>query len=447
MIDFFLLVHHSFDNKNPKFAHHEKKIRRVISEATKVWADNSVLKFREVFQKSHADIVVSFEDDFHDDLFPFSGGILAHAFPPTSGLGGDIHIRESEEWDFDVMFGEKPADKKTSLFATVLHEMGHSLGLHHSADKTAVMYHSIHASTGVLSQDDFDGIQFIYGASKERPKFKQLVPTIQTTTAAPSVIPDKCNTSFDAAAYIHSESFLFKGEYFWRPELKTKQGRENFKISEMWKGLPENLTHVDAVYGNDDVREVWFFIGRKIFVFAATKFKYTLSLRDLGIDERRYSKIDAIFKWHRTGRTYVFSGNDYWRLEGKRVSKDYPKAIASAWRDVYDFDTAFADGGKLYFLIDTHLFEFDSRTMRIDRMKPQSVGSKFMGCPGEKKQMLRNRFSEDNSDVIWNWKPDEIPEDKDNIEKSCAGHGKIFDLLFLPFDVPFFMSLTLGPSR
>lgn len=353
------------------------------------------------------------------------GATIAHAFPPGSGLGGDIHIRKDLDWDLDSMYADKPETGKISFFAAVLHEMGHSLGLQHTSVSDAVMYPSIHASTGVLTKDDTDGIQHIYGVprgfSKTDPNIK-VIPPFDTPDAVPDDLPDKCKTSFDAAARIRGELFMFKGIHCWRPEVQT----EIIEIRKIWPKLPETITHVDAVFENHD-KKIWFFIGREIFVFSANKFEYKMSLGELGIDERKYSKIDAIFTWKalKTWRTYIFSGNDYWRLEDTEVDRDYPKEIMSTWHDVYDIDTVLTDGDRLYFLKDVHLYEFDTRRMRIDRMKALSIGSTLMGCPPqEPKVTIDGRFgsSEDGSDpdVILNWKPDEIPDDEDNIEKQSA---------------------------
>lgn len=55
----------------------------------------------------------------------------------------------------------------TNLFLVAAHELGHSLGLFHSANTEALMYPVYKSSTDLtrfrLSQDDVEGIQFLYG--------------------------------------------------------------------------------------------------------------------------------------------------------------------------------------------------------------------------------------------------------------------------------------------
>lgn len=58
-----------------------------------------------------------------------------------------------------------------NLFHVAAHELGHSLGLSHSADIGALMFPSYTFSGEVqLSQDDINGIQAIYGECKEDVK-------------------------------------------------------------------------------------------------------------------------------------------------------------------------------------------------------------------------------------------------------------------------------------
>lgn len=158
----------SFDSENRRFYYDSQKVRRVIAEALNVWSRNSVLTFEEVSEPDSADVVISFEAPYHYNIdpFPMEDDILAHAFRPGSGLGGDVHLREDVEWDFDVFYGTQPAGGVKSFFAVVLHELGHSIGLDHSQNPDAVMYFTYSKSTGVLSADDIEGVQHIYGVPK-----------------------------------------------------------------------------------------------------------------------------------------------------------------------------------------------------------------------------------------------------------------------------------------
>ena len=55
----------------------------------------------------------------HSDQFPFDGPgrTLAHAFSPGSGLGGDVHFDEHEEWSVGTYSG-------TNILFVALHEIG-----------------------------------------------------------------------------------------------------------------------------------------------------------------------------------------------------------------------------------------------------------------------------------------------------------------------------------
>lgn len=52
-----------------------------------------------------------------------------------------------------------PNRDSSAGYKTVLHELGHSLGLHHSPDVNSVMYFNLHNAPGRLTSDDTNGIR------------------------------------------------------------------------------------------------------------------------------------------------------------------------------------------------------------------------------------------------------------------------------------------------
>jgi Matrixin len=80
----------------------------------------------------------------------------------TDNLSGDVEFDDGDPWQL-VGTTQVP-----DIFGAATHEVGHSLGMNHSADSTAVMYPIFQRfsgpGTGHLSADDIAGIQSIYGA-------------------------------------------------------------------------------------------------------------------------------------------------------------------------------------------------------------------------------------------------------------------------------------------
>ena len=107
------------NERHPRHGNELNKILHLTNEAVEVWQHNSNLKLQRSHKES-ADIRIDFARLDHGDGFNFTGksGTLAHAFPPSSGLGGDVHMDEDEDWDIE---DGKGGD--VNFFYTLLHEV------------------------------------------------------------------------------------------------------------------------------------------------------------------------------------------------------------------------------------------------------------------------------------------------------------------------------------
>uniref|UniRef100_A0A673HY71 72 kDa type IV collagenase n=1 Tax=Sinocyclocheilus rhinocerous TaxID=307959 RepID=A0A673HY71_9TELE len=77
----------------------EETIDDAFFRAFKVWSDVTPLKFNRIMD-GEADIMINFGRNEHGDGYPFDGkdGLLAHAFAPGPGIGGDSHFDDDELW-------------------------------------------------------------------------------------------------------------------------------------------------------------------------------------------------------------------------------------------------------------------------------------------------------------------------------------------------------------
>jgi hypothetical protein len=124
--------------------------------------------------------------------------------------------------------------------------------------------------------------------------------------ARAAVLPDKCNTSYDAVGVINGQVTIFKNQWMWN----NNSSENPQKFSDMWIEL-KNVKRIDAVYEMSDGLTA-FFIERKIYVFNGTTLMRVDHLQSYGFDER-LKRVDAIFKWSKNNQIYVFSGVYFWK--------------------------------------------------------------------------------------------------------------------------------------
>nr|XP_061811899.1 matrix metalloproteinase-23-like [Nerophis lumbriciformis] len=143
--------------------------RKAFGLAFSIWSDVSPLSFTEVHNRT-ADITVGFYASNHSDCwssplhpcFDGANGELAHAFLPPRG---EIHLDKHEFWIVGrSRFSWRHGVWLNDLVQVAAHEIGHALGLWHSADPRALM-HPNATFTGQrnVGRDDVRAIRRLYG--------------------------------------------------------------------------------------------------------------------------------------------------------------------------------------------------------------------------------------------------------------------------------------------
>uniref|UniRef100_A0A3Q3F936 Peptidase metallopeptidase domain-containing protein n=1 Tax=Labrus bergylta TaxID=56723 RepID=A0A3Q3F936_9LABR len=300
------------------------KVHKVFRAAWKIWSNVAPMKFRKRNRKE-ADIVISFHNGDHKDGSPFDGkgGILAHAFQPGYGIGGDVHFDADEEWSFN--------STGFNLLAVAVHEFGHALGLPHSSDLGAIMYPAYNFAPThelQLSFRDVKDVQNMYGEFK-----------IQSII---SLTPDKCDPdlSFDAVSELQQEVLFFKDRYelctfmccfcsgqkYWiLRQLKLEEGFPR-NISDF--GFPYTIKSVDAALHFRNKRLTVFFTGKLCWrylmrsssltilpVFSHFLLRLVVSIAGCTILNTKIMCINTIINLLQTGFVHLFKGNIHYEFD------------------------------------------------------------------------------------------------------------------------------------
>jgi hypothetical protein len=153
------IITYQFANATPDID--QARQRQIIRNGMQRWEAVVPLVFREV--ATNPDIEIRFATLDHGDGNPFdgnslSGGVLAHAFypPPNGGaLAGDLHYDEDEPWQ------EGFSSTGFDFLTVTVHELGHSLGLDHTAVPNSTM-NPFYPFPSTPAQDDRDGVRWVY---------------------------------------------------------------------------------------------------------------------------------------------------------------------------------------------------------------------------------------------------------------------------------------------
>ncbi|XP_036669711.1 matrix metalloproteinase-14 isoform X5 [Drosophila suzukii] len=361
-------------NLTYKISKYPKRLKRVdvdaeIGRAFAVWSEDTDLTFtRKTSGPVHIEIKFVESEHGDGDAFDGQGGTLAHAFFPV--FGGDAHFDDAELWTIGSPRG-------TNLFQVAAHEFGHSLGLSHSDQSSALMAPFYRGFEPVfkLDEDDKAAIQSLYGRKTNQLRPTNIYPPTTQRPFTPPKVPlddsickdSKVDTLFNSA---QGETFAFKGDKFYK--LTTDSVEEGYPqlISKGWPGLPSNI---DAAFTYKNGK-TYFFKGTQYWRYQGRQmdgvYPKEISEGFTGIPDH----LDAAMVWGGNGKIYFFKGSKFWRFDpAKRppVKSSYPKPISN-WEGVpNNLDAALKyTNGYTYFFKGDKYYRFHDARFAVDSATP-----------------------------------------------------------------------------
>merc|ERR1719295_372885 len=361
----------------------KKDVDETVKKAFTMWQEATGLTF-ERKDSGSVHIEIRFEKYEHGDGDPFDGpgGTLAHAYFPQ--FGGDMHVDDSEHWSVQSFKG-------TNLKQTIVHELGHSLGLSHSDKREAVMapFYRGWDPHLKLSNDDVKAIQSLYGRkrsgspSSSIPKASPVVPRFEPTFNNDNIC---ANPTIDAIFLTADRStYVFKGDSYWKLTRDSVADGYPRKIAQDWRGLPSNI---DAAFTWESTKATYFIKGSKYWKFVNMN-PYPGYPKDIkdgfpGIP----NNVDTAFVWSGNGKIYFFKNSQYWKFDPEKQphvrSDQYPKDV-SLWGLPGNMEGALQwDNGRTYFFKSGNYWRYDDRNFRVDRGDPpfpRPTAQWWFGCP------------------------------------------------------------------
>ena len=129
-----------------------------IASAFASWSAIADIQFSQVADASDVDIRLGWL------TIDGAGGSLGQAIVPSSGALSNVLIMLDVDEDWHTG-DDNPPDDKVDFSGVVTHEIGHAIGLDHSADTAALMSTTYSSAVLTPQADDIAGIQAIYGAA------------------------------------------------------------------------------------------------------------------------------------------------------------------------------------------------------------------------------------------------------------------------------------------
>ncbi|XP_077261403.1 matrix metalloproteinase-18-like [Temnothorax americanus] len=340
-----------------------------------VWSRHSALTFER--STINPDIIISWRRLSHANMnievngpncsakFDGPGGALAHASLPTdeAGFVSEVHVDGDEPRNIYV--SKNPSDK-VSLHYTLMHEIGHSLGLLHNKRRFSVMFAYTPDKQYPVKLDQYDiiDIRRLYG--------EKLVNDPPQTPAPPPPppSPDLCALDrVNAILIVENRMFISYRHYVWSFDLDGRTYNGPLALSNHMSFLHDNYTRVTAAYQSPS-GDVVVFADNLVYLVQCPELtlrpNWPKTLQELGFPAK--TKINGAVNTHR-GRSFVlFSGNSVGEInecDHHRVVRFTPLeatfpgiliGVTSIFRYI---------DGNLYFTTRTQYYRFNEFTKTV----------------------------------------------------------------------------------
>ena len=158
--------------------------QNVVLRAAQVWAQQTNINFAVVPDNGAGVGTGSYQQgdpgfgDIRIGGYNFGDSTLAGAYMPPAvnnfSAAGDFQFNTSQTFNMNSAF---------HLFTVAAHEIGHTLGLHHSSVGSAQMYANYNGIKSALATDDINGIRSIYGGARAADGYDAIASNGTTATA------------------------------------------------------------------------------------------------------------------------------------------------------------------------------------------------------------------------------------------------------------------------
>nr|XP_010947466.1 matrix metalloproteinase-28 isoform X2 [Camelus bactrianus] len=375
----------------------EPAVRGAVRAAFQLWSNVSALEFWEAPATGPADIRLTFFQGDHNDglsnAFDGPGANtepLSHTLLPDLIRGNSRKQPETPGWHLLRAVRELGASP-AAFFVVLAHEIGHTLGLTHSAAPRALMapYYKKLGRDALLSWDDVLAVQGLYGKPQGGSVAIQLPGKLFTDFEAwdPHRLqgrhpetrgPKYCHSSFDAITVDGQQQlYIFQGSHFWEVSADGNVS-EPLPLQERWAGLPP---HIEAAAVSLEDGDFYFFKGSRCWRFRGTKpvWGSPQLCRTGGLPRHP----DAALFFPPLSRLILFKGPRYYVLApgGLQVEPYYPRGLQD-WGSVPK-----EVSGALPRPNGSIIFFRDDRYWSLDQAKRQTTASgrwatelPWMGC-------------------------------------------------------------------